>query len=144
MSADAASLTASVPRRQFRLPAEDEEFLNGLGFFWEAVIDQNIRWVIVYRVPLPTGFTVAIANVAFQIAPAYPPGALDMAYFEPPLARADGKTIPNLSTLQLESRSWQQWSRHRDAAVNPWVDGEDTFGSHYLYMQSWLAAEPKR
>ena len=118
--------------------------MNSLGLLWETIIDQNIRWVIVYRLPLPAGFQVSRADVAFQITPAYPPGALDMAYFNPALGRADGKAIANLTFVQLEGRPWQQWSRHRDPLVNPWVDGDDTFGSHYLYMQSWLAAEPTR
>jgi Prokaryotic E2 family E len=144
LTAIARSSTATPPRRQFRLPAADEAFLDHLGLRWEAVIDANMRWIIIYALPLPLGYGRAAADVAIQILPAYPPGKLDMAYFNPPLARVDGRTIPNTqAVVALDGKNWQQWSRHRTAA-NPWLDGEDSFGSHFLYMQSWLVAELER
>ena len=80
-------------RREFALAAGDQEFLDSLGLRWETLRSANRLWVIIYDVPLPAGYQVAVADVAIEIAPGYPTSQLDMAYFNPPLARTDGKPI---------------------------------------------------
>jgi len=131
-------------RRQFQLPPEDEAFLNGLGLAWETVVVANQHWVLVYGEKIPAGYNCAEADVAILIAPAYPPGPLDMAYFYPPLVRANG-VAPQRSEgrVAIDNKSWQGWSRHR-TNDNPWVAGEDNLESHYFYMRAWLADELKR
>jgi hypothetical protein len=131
-------------RRQFRLPPDDESFLNGLDLIWETVIEAGQRWVIVYGDKVPTGYNLAIVDVAIIMAPGYPPAALDMAYFNPPLARANG-AVPQRSDsrVDIDRKSWQGWSRHR-TDDNPWVPGEDNLESHYFYMRAWLVDELKR
>jgi len=144
MESETALDVIARPRRQFRLPAADEEFLDSLGLVWEAVVESNMRWIIVHGLALPEGYQCRVVDVAFQIVPGYPPGALDMAFFHPPLTRRDQRAIPNVqASVSLDGKPWQQWSRHR-TAFNPWVDGDDSFGSHFLYMQSWLSFELKR
>lgn len=89
-------MTAPDPenlRRQFRLPAEDEIFLDGLGLLWEAVIVAGQHWVVVYGEKVPHGYNSAGVDVAILMAPGYPPGFLDMAYFLPPLVCAN-ETVP--------------------------------------------------
>lgn len=131
-------------RRQFRLPAEDEAFLNQLSRPWETLAQNGQRWVIIYGGKVPLGYNVGIADVAIMMAPGYPPGPLDMAYFCPHLSRADGRVPPNTQgRTNIDGRSWQAWSRHRTEG-NPWVPGEDNFESHYYYMQEWLTLELKR
>jgi hypothetical protein len=143
-AAAAVTQASPPPRRQFRLPAADEVFLDHLGLRWEALVQGAQRWIVVYGLPLPIGYVQRSVNVAIQIAPGYPPGVLEMAFFDPPISRADGRAIPQTQgEIPLDGKSWQQWSRHRTEA-NPWVDGEDSFGSHFIYMQSWLEGEPKR
>lgn len=78
------------------------------------------------------------------MAPGYPPGPLDMAYFHPHLLLANG-AAPQKSEgrVNIDKKSWQQWSRHR-TGENPWLAGEDNLESHYFYMRAWLADEVKR
>ncbi|GAD58607.1 hypothetical protein MBEBAB_0857 [Brevundimonas abyssalis TAR-001] len=66
----------------------------------------------------------------------YPPGQIDMAYFDPPLARVDGKAINNLSALAIDGRTFQQWSRHY-----AWRSGVDTLATHLRRVRGWLTHE---
>lgn len=130
-------------RRAFELPPEDVAFLDGLGLRWEAV-SENGLWVIIYGVALPAGFRESTVDVAIQIVPGYPTGALDMAYFHPPIARADGRAIPNANSTQpLDGKSWQRWSRHRLGA-STWKPGIDNLESHFVFIQQWFARETAR
>ncbi len=130
-------------RRQFKLPVEDLEFLEGRGEPWEAIIDGGTQWVLLHRFELPPGFTATHASAAIRIVAGYPDTALDMVYFEPHLARADGKPINALSVQLIDGRSFQQWSRHRPPN-NPWRVGEDGLASHCAYAMGWLADELKK
>lgn len=131
-------------RRQFRLPAEDEVFLNGLGLPWETVIEAGQRWVLVYGEKVPAGYKCSEVDVGIMMAPGYPPGPLDMAYFYPPLICANGVAPQRSeSRVNIDSKSWQGWSRHR-TPDNPWIPGEDNLESHYFYMRAWLVDELKR
>jgi hypothetical protein len=140
-------MTAPDPqnlRRQFRLPPDDETFLDGMGLLWETVIEGGQRWVVVYGETVPHGYNHAFVDVAIMMAPGYPPGPLDMAYFNPPLVRANG-VAPERSEgrINIDAKPWQGWSRHRNAD-NPWLAGEDNLESHYFYMRAWLVDELKR
>ncbi len=130
-------------RRQFRLPPEDESFLNGLGRPWEAVTEAGQNWVLLYGESLPAGYNHSATDVAILMAPGYPPGPLDMAYFHPHLLA--NRNVPRQSEgrVNIDQKAWQQWSRHR-TGDNPWLPGEDNLESHYFYMRAWLADEVKR
>jgi hypothetical protein len=135
---------ARNPLRQFRLPQEDETFLNALGRRWETIIAGNERWVIIRGVSVPSGYDHECTDVAIRISVGYPPVALDMAYFHPPLLKKRGGAAPNTEgRIEIEGKSWQQWSRHR-TPTNPWMPGEDNLESHYFYMTAWLADELTR
>lgn len=96
------------PRRQFRLPEADEDFLDSLGFIWETLVEAQLRWLILRNFPLPPGYGREVADVAILIQASYPPGLIDSAYVFPPLARVDGRPIPNangsVSAIQQRSR----------------------------------------
>lgn len=131
-------------RRQFRLPAADEAFLDSLGLPWEAVTEAGVNWVIICGYTLPPGFRQRIVDMAIRIIAGYPDAALDMAYFTPWIALESGRKISQTDCRQpLDGREWQQWSRHR-TGVNHWVPGDDNLQTHYYYVQSWLEAEPGR
>jgi hypothetical protein len=131
-------------RRQLTLPAEDETFLNALGVAWETVMVGNQPWLLVYGEKIPAGYNTAEVDVAIQIAPGYPPNKLDMAYFFPPLVRANGRAPERSeSRVTIDGKAWQGWSRHR-TNDNPWIPGEDNLESHYFYMRAWLTDELKR
>lgn len=126
-------------RRMFALSAGDQECLVARGE-WETVVDGNAQWVIVHNLTLPPGYSPARVSMAVLMAPGYPEAPLDMAYFSPAIARADGKPIPALSQHSICSVSWQRWSRHR-TAVNPWVPGEDSLTTHLAFIDFWLRDE---
>ncbi len=133
-----------APRRDFRLPEADEEFLVRLGLRWETISECGRRWLVIYEFPLPPGFTVPFADVAIEILAGYPPGPLDMAYFFPPLQRTDGKAIPQTQAVeQIAGKRWQRWSRHRTNSC-PWVAGEDSLETHVDFVRAFLEREPMR
>jgi Prokaryotic E2 family E len=136
---------APPPRRQFRLPGADEDFLDGLGLIWETIVEGQLRWLLLRSFPIPPGYGRTVADIAVLIQPGYPPGLIDSAYVYPSLNRLDGRVIPNAQgTHVIDGRTWQFWSRHRLPELNPWVEGEDDLTSHIHWMQSWLADEIER
>lgn len=122
-------------RRQFDMPEEDIEYLDALRLLWETTIEQGNRWLLIHEHPVPDGYSYRKATAALRIV-GYPPGQIDMVYFYPALARADGKPITGLSIIQIDSKPFQQWSRHY-----PWIDGEDTLVTHLARVAWWLKAE---
>jgi hypothetical protein len=131
------------PRRQFRLPEADEQFLDSLGLRWEAIIDGAAKWIVVYDYQLPEGYNVPAVDLAVRISPDYPTAQLDMAYFAPALSRKDGRAIGAVSGCSIAERAFQQWSRHRTAS-SAWRAGEDDLQSHFLYIRSFLQRELAR
>lgn len=128
------------PKRDFQLSEGDAEFLENLRLRWEAVKDGDAKWVIVSAFGLPAGFNVAKVDLAVRIAPDYPTAQLDMAYFAPALARADGRSINGLSMTSIAGLPFQQWSRHR-TGTSAWRAGVDDLESHFLYIQDFLQRE---
>lgn len=127
-------------RRDFRLPLEDEQFLEQFGRLWETVLDGNARWLVISDFPIPPGYNVDRATIALRIEPLYPQTQIDMAYVSPPLVRRDGGSINGLSPLTIDGESFQQWSRHRTQA-NPWVPGVDCLETHLLMVANWFERE---
>jgi len=127
-------------RRDFKLPEEDADCLDALCFKWETVADGATKWLIIHDYPIPSGYNHRTADLALRIPPSYPDDQIDMVYFSPALALASGKAIRQLSTLTIDSKSYQQWSRHRTAA-NPWRPGLDNVGTHLLQIDDWLRRE---
>lgn len=137
---DGATATVAVPpRREFRLPEDDEAYLDSLDLRWEAIKNDKVRWVLLHGHPLPPGYAQRTAVMAIRIEGGYPPGALDMASFFPHLARVDGKPIHSVSNVVIDGKEFQQWSRHY-----AWQDDVDSLATHHLHVQNWLEAEPKR
>jgi len=139
--ADAGACVAdeAPPRRDFRLPEEDEDYLNGVCDRWETIIDGGGRWVLIYCQDVPPGFNQGKVIMAIRIEGGYPPSMLDMVYFFPPLARQDGCAIPALSTQAINGVTYQRWSRHY-----PWREGVDNLATHHIRASKWLSDELKR
>ena len=123
-------------RRNFFLPEEDADHLDSLGLPWEAATIGGVNWVLIHDFPVPLGYTRGKVVVAIRIEAMYPAGMLDMAYFFPPLARADGKPINALTPHELDGKTFQQWSRHYT-----WVAGEHSLITHLGCVQHWLSSE---
>lgn len=129
-------------RRTFKLPSEDNEFLENRGEPWETIIDGGTQWVLMDGFVIPPGYNATRATAAVRIIANYPETALDMVYFDPHLARADGKPINALTTIAIDGRRFQQWSRHRPG--HSWRIGEDNLATHCAYALGWLTDELKK
>lgn len=128
-------------RREYRLPPEDEAYLDAQGCRWETIQPAGAQWLLVHDFRIPTGYTVDSATVAIRIGGAYPPAELDMAYFHPALKRTDEIVVRKTDgTVAIEGVQFQQWSRHRTPA-NPWRVGVDNVGTHLSLVEHWLERE---
>ena len=122
-------------RKQFELPEDDIEYLDSLGLEWETVIISGEHWLYIYKFIIPVGYNCKEATLAIRIG-AYPQAKLDMAYFNPPLNRGDGKMINALTPLNIGGVMYQQWSRHYS-----WRDGLDSLVTHLSRISVWLTNE---
>ncbi len=127
-------------RRDFRLPAEDEEYLEGLGLPWETIKDGATQWLSIHDWYIPGAYNRTKASVALLIPPNYSDTQIDMAYFQPALQRTDGRSIANLSQQTISGETWQGWSRHRTPS-NPWRPGIDNISNHLGLVDDWLRRE---
>lgn len=128
------------PRRDFKLPSTDEEYLNSLALPWETVLQGKSRWLIIHNWQLPPGYNHATTSLALLIPDNYSDSQIDMVYFKAHLARRDGRVINNLSTESIAGEVWQRWSRHR-TNQNPWRAGVDDIASHLSLVDDWLRRE---
>ncbi len=129
------------PRRQFKLPAPDVQYLDKMGLRWETVVNGN-HWLIIRDYPIPEGYDVRQADIALLIPAQYDAVQIDMASFCPALSKTDGRGINAVSGAQIDGRSFQQWSRHRKP--NEWVPGVDNISTHLFLVDNWLANDLKR
>ncbi len=127
-------------RRQFSLPEEDQAFVEGLGLPWETFTDSGTMWLVLHEYPIVGGFNVDLVSVAFLLPGNYPTAQIDMAYFCPHLARADGQPIGRLTNQQIDGKLWQRWSRHRGSG-SAWRPGIDGVQTHLVFMDQWLERE---
>lgn len=127
-------------RRAFQLPEEDEDCLAAQGRSWEAIVEGGAKWLIFSNFPIPDAYNHQAASAALRIPPSYPDDQIDMVYFSPSLALKSGRGIAALSELQLDGKTYQQWSRHRTGA-NPWRPGLDNVCTHLLQVSCWLQRE---
>lgn len=130
-------------RRHFVLPQEDLDWLTGQGLNYELVAEGRVLRVVVYGIPVPVGYNVGTVDVNVRIDPGYPDTQIDMAYFFPALARADGRPIRATCPDSFDGRVWQRWSRHRTLA-NPWRPGVDSLSTHFALVDTWLMRELKK
>lgn len=121
-------------RRQFALPEEDVEQLEGLISEWETVREGSGQWLLLHSFKFPSGYNHAQGTVAIQIPGNYPVAPLDMAYFFPHLARCDGQPIRQADVRhRLDGKEWQRWSRHYQ-----WTPGTHNVGTHIVLVRHWL------
>ena len=128
------------PRRQFKLPAPDHDYLDGLGLPWETIVDGQSNWLLIHEWQLPHGYNHEKTSLALLIPGNYADSQIDMVYFNAHLARLDGHFINNLSTQTIAGEVWQRWSRHR-TNQNPWRAGIDDIASHLALVDEWLRRE---
>ena len=128
-------------RREFDLPSFDVAHLDSTGLDWETIAEPNgNRWLLLHERPIRDGYSVVKATTALQIVASYPDAQIDMVYFNPHLARTDGKPIGALATQDIAGTVFQRWSRHRTGEA-PWRPGEDDVSSHLVLVDDWLERE---
>jgi hypothetical protein len=122
-------------RREINLPQSDVDAIEQLASNWETAAVSGAPWLLVHDYQLPNGYNVRAATLAVRLA-GYPQGALDMVYFHPPLARADGRAIAATTPLVIDGKTFQQWSRHYS-----WKAGYDSLARHLRRVGAWLSRE---
>lgn len=121
-------------RRDFALPEDDTDELNGMGLEWETVRDPAGQWLLLHHIEFPTGYNHGRGSVAIQIPSNYPTAPLDMAYFHPHLARLDGQPLRQTDARQrIDGKDWQRWSRHYS-----WIVGKHNICTHIVLVRHWL------
>ena len=130
-------------RRQFALPAEDMEWLEGLGKPFELVSEGGALRVVIPELAVPAGYNMPTVAVNVRIEPGYPDAQIDMAYFYPALALTNGRALGAISPDAFDGKTWQRWSRHRTPA-NPWRPGIDNLATHFALVQDWLERETRK
>ena len=121
------------------LPAIDQEFLQARAPDNAVSREGGMICVVVPRLPLPPGFTVAQADLLLRLAPGYPDVPPDMWWFQPTVLRVDGRQI--LMTQVQEThlgRVWQRWSRHLQPGH--WRPGIDSLESYLALVRKELDA----
>lgn len=120
------------------LPEDDSEYLEGnYAGRWAIITEgpgKNALLISEFRVPL--GFDRETSTLMILLPSGYPGAGLDMFYFDPSLARADGGEIDALASEEHFGRSWQRWSRHYT-----WEPGVDSLTSHVEYVKRELRLE---
>lgn len=127
-------------RRDFSLPSEDAEWLECIGNRYELVQEGGVLRVVIYGWSVPAGYEQGEVDLHVRIEPGYPDAQIDMVYFNPPLARTDGRAIGAASNESFDGKVWQRWSRHRTPA-NPWRPGVDMLSTHFALIDEWLVRE---
>jgi Prokaryotic E2 family E len=95
-------------RRLFDLLPIDRDFLDEYGLPWETIVDGS-QWVLIHDFPAPRGYNHATVTAAIRIETGYPNTELNMVYFYPALARADGKPIGATEAPQaLDGKTYQR------------------------------------
>lgn len=130
-------------RREFSLPAEDMEWLEGCGSAYDLAAEASVLRVVLHDFAVPAGYNVSAVDVNVRIDPGYPDAQIDMAYFFPTLSLQSGRAIRATSSDSFAGKEWQRWSRHRTPS-NPWRPGIDGLGTHFALVQEWLAQELKK
>lgn len=132
---------AFKPRRQFALLEVDDRFLNGLGLWWETIVDAERRWLLIHDYSVPRGYTAARTLLALEIPLTYPGAQIDMFYTSPPLALKTGRPIDRTQVSAIiKGQSFNGWSRHRGER-SKWNPATDNVASHMALVESALAKE---
>ncbi|MGF6210380.1 multiubiquitin domain-containing protein [Comamonas sp. 4034] len=129
-------------RRQFKVLKVDEQFLDGMGLRWEAVVvDGQAQWLVIHDYLLPAGYAPQTVQLALNIPKDYPAAQIDMFYFWPHVCLVSGRAIPSTQvTATVDGNVFQGWSRHRNAA-SKWDENSDNVRTHMALIETCLSKE---
>ena len=129
-----------APRRDFDLLAMDHTYLDGLGLSWEALIEGDLRWLVISNYPVAPGYQVSTVKLALLVPLTYPQAQIDMFHVFPALSKRDGGAIPNLMEQIIGNVPFQTWSRHR-GQESMWNPRFDNVVTHLALVDSAIAKE---
>lgn len=119
------------------LPTNDTNYLSDKIRDHSLLVDGGMTCILCPGFVLPRGFNPVSSDLLLRLNTGYPDVPPDMWWFNPPVARADGKPIP--ATEVMESylgRTWQRWSRHLTAGQ--WRSGIDGIESYFALLRKEL------
>lgn len=119
------------------LPATDTQYLDASGLCYSVAMDSGMQCVIFPGFVLPHGFNRPAADLLLRLHPGYPDVPPDMWWFDPTIARADGRVIAATNLIERYlGRSWQRWSRH--LRPGQWRSGIDGIENYIAIVRSEL------
>lgn len=121
------------------LPPDDTKYLTDrIGSNSHTLsTDANMTCLVFHDYPLPCGFDHEKSDLLLRLQPGYPDLAPDMWWFDPPVRRADGQTIPATEVIENHlGRGWQRWSRH--LSPGQWRSGIDGLESFLALLRKEL------
>lgn len=128
-------------RKAFALLDVDEAFLDQRFAFWETLVENGRRWLLIHGYPVPEGYITRRITLALEVPPNYPGAQIDMFYAHPHLALKSGNTLANTEArVAIEGENYQRWSRHRGPG-SEWKSGVDNVISHLALVESALIKE---
>lgn len=130
-----------IHRREFSLLAVDEIFLQKSGLKWEALVEQDRRWLLIFDYPIPDGYNVGKTTLLLEIPLPYPAAQIDMFYTYPPLSLQSGRAIDRTQVrATVHGIEYHGWSRHRGDR-SPWDPSSDNVITHLALVESSIAKE---
>ncbi|GAO21457.1 hypothetical protein ALISP_1277 [Alicycliphilus sp. B1] len=128
-------------RNAFALLDVDEAFLDQRFAFWETLVENGRRWLLICGYPVPEGYTTRRITLALEVPPNYPGAQIDMFYALPHLALHSGNALANTEAqVTIEGKNYQRWSRHRGPS-SEWKSGVDNVITHLALVESALLKE---
>ena len=111
------------------LPATDLKYLEERAINYSVATEANMTCVILAAYGLPSGLNQTHSDLLLRLSPGYPDIPPDMWWFNPPVLRSDGRTIPATDVIEHHlGRTWQRWSRHFNSGQwRPGIDCLETF-----------------
>lgn len=121
------------------LPPVDQDYLQARAPGHTVSLDGGMISIVIRSFPLPSGFTIAAADLLLRLSPGYPDVAPDMWWFEPAVRRTDGQDIAATQSQEVYlGRTWQRWSRH--FKPGQWRSGIDSLESYLALVRKELDA----
>lgn len=119
------------------LPSNDTTYLTERTVNHSVAAEANMTCVVIRDFALPVGFDRPQSDLLLRFSAGYPDVAPDMWWFDPPVRRADGQTIPATDVVERHlERSWQRWSRH--LPEGQWHSGTDGLESFLALVRREL------
>lgn len=119
------------------LPSTDTTYLAERGVNHTVTTDANMTCILIRDYSLPAGFDRSKSDLLLRFNAGYPDVPPDMWWFDPPVKRADGQSIPATEVVeQFFDRSWQRWSRH--LPQGHWQSGIDSLESYLALVRKEL------